>query len=281
MPVSILLVFLNYFCAMSCYKIVAVLLCPLKSHFAVIDPLLVRLAELGHDVTVYNPFPKKDRILNYKEFDIGYCSPTPKNPWTMDVLSTMGSNTFGNIFMLFSLSPEFKYIVTCSPLLELFNFTEKFDLFVSESFQSDVALMYAAKLQTPLIVFTPNVMFPWLSSTMGNPNNPAYVPYLQSGLLAEMNFLERVKNTIFYIVSSLLYKHYASKIDDIAIRSVFESAPRIEDIRKNISLLFVASNSAIHSSIPLVPGVVDIGGIHIKPGKLLPKVSYGQVFSIL
>lgn len=39
---------------------------PIKSHYAFIDPILVALAEKGHRVYSYSPFPKtNNRIANY------------------------------------------------------------------------------------------------------------------------------------------------------------------------------------------------------------------------
>ncbi|XP_065219012.1 UDP-glycosyltransferase UGT5-like isoform X15 [Planococcus citri] len=265
-----ILVFLGYFSVCSCYKILAVLPFPSKSHYAIPDPLLVRLAELGHHVTVYSPYPKKDIIPNYKDIDIEPCFRRPSKMLTIDFMSSVGSSAFTNLLLLARVTPKFEQIGKCEPLLELLNSDEKYDVFITENFSTDVLSLFAAKFQIPLISVIPNVMFPYLSSRMGNPDNPAYVPQPGSEFTAKMTFLNRVENTILYISMILVRKYYIWKIDEVSIRSVFESAPPIEDMVRNTSLLFIGTNPAInYPPVPLVPGVVDIGGIHIASAKPL------------
>ncbi|XP_065219026.1 UDP-glycosyltransferase UGT5-like isoform X29 [Planococcus citri] len=267
-----ILVFLNYFSVSSCYKILAVLPYPSKSHYSIPDPLLVRLAELGHNVTVYNPYPKKEKIPNYTEIDTESCFPRPSNMLTVDFMSSVGSDFLNNAILSLRVTLKFEQITDCKPLMELFNSTEKYDVFLTESFVTDAMVMYAAKFQIPLISVTPNVMSPWLSSRMGNPDNPACD--LQTGLdfTGEMTFLKRLESTIFYILRLLGHRYYVWEIDRATVRSVFESAPDIEDMVRNTSLLFISTNSVInYPPIPLVPGVVDIGGIHIGLAKPLPQ----------
>ena len=154
----------------------------------------------------------------------------------------------------------------------LLNSTEKYDVVLTETSISDVTLLFAERFQAPLITFVPNVILPWLSDRMGNPDNPAYVPNIVSGYLDKMTFMQRVQNTILYVGSVFLYKYSTSRNDNDIIRSLLQSAPPVEDMIRNTSLLFISTNSAINPPIPLVPGVVDIGGIHIKSAKILPQV---------
>lgn len=46
--------------------------------------------------------------------------------------------------------------------------------------------------------------------------------------------------------------------------------PSIDELRKNISLIFVNAHRSIAFSRPLMPGLIYIGGAHIKPPKPLP-----------
>ncbi|XP_065219010.1 UDP-glycosyltransferase UGT5-like isoform X13 [Planococcus citri] len=264
-------VFLSQFNVSSSYKILAVLPFPSKSHYAIADPLLVRLAELGHNVTVYNPYPKIEKIPNYQEIDIGHCFSMQIDAVSMDVLAFVASNPVVKVFLPFFADVILNKLDKCEPLMELLDSSEKYDLFFTETFVHDVMLMYGWKFNVPMITFVPNVMFPWLSNRMGNPDNPAYVPNLLSGYLTKMTFFQRVGNTLVYSLSLLMHKYYTSRYDNITIHKYLKSAPRVEDLVRNTSLLFVSTNSAINAPIPLVPGVVDIGGIHIKPAKVVPE----------
>ncbi|XP_065219038.1 UDP-glycosyltransferase UGT5-like isoform X40 [Planococcus citri] len=271
MLVAVFLVFLSYFSFGSCYKILAVMPFPSISHYAIPDPILVRLAELGHEVTVYSPFPKKEKIPNYRNFDIGPCFAPPKEVLTVDFMASMASNSLNNLIILFFFTPKFHDFENCKPFMELLNSDEKYDAVLTETFITDVTTAFASKFDAPLITVIPNVMLPWLSSRMGNPDNPAYVPNIISGYLEKMSFLERTWNTVLYVLSNTLYKYLTTRNDNEIVQKYFKSVPPMEDIIGNTSLLFTASNSVINGPIPLVPGVVDIGGIHIKPAKSLPK----------
>ncbi|XP_065219004.1 UDP-glycosyltransferase UGT5-like isoform X7 [Planococcus citri] len=257
----------------SSYKILAVFPFPSKSHYAIPDPLLMRLVELGHEVTVYTHYPKKENnIPNYKDIDIGHCFPALTPLLTMDSSATLGSSLFLRLYVTF-FTDLFTTLDECEPLIELLNSTEKYDVFLTEAFATDAMLMYAWKFNIPAITVVPNVMLPWLSSRMGNPHNPAYVTnYMLSDYYwKEMSFLEKTKNTILYGLSLGLYKYGTSRNDDVVIHKQLESAPSVEELIRNVSLLFVSSNSVINAPIPLVPAVVDIGGIHIKPSRRVPE----------
>ncbi|XP_065219008.1 UDP-glycosyltransferase UGT5-like isoform X11 [Planococcus citri] len=248
----------------SSYKILAILPYPVKSHYAISDPLLIKLVQLGHDVTVYSPFPKKENISNYKDIDIGHCFPVPGTFMNVDSSASMGSSLFLKFRSTFR-SGLFDKFDQCEPLLELLHSTEKYDVFITETFVSDFLLMFAWKFNVPAITLIPNVMLPWLSKRMGNPDNPSYVPNLLTDYVKEMDFFERTQNTIVYILSLSIYNLVTSRNDDAMIRKHLQTAPPVEELIHNVSLLFVSTNLAINAPIPLVPGVVDIGGIHITP----------------
>jgi glucuronosyltransferase len=52
-------------------KILGLFPLPSKSHFAVSSALIKELANRGHQVTVYSPFPEKSPIPNYTNIDTG------------------------------------------------------------------------------------------------------------------------------------------------------------------------------------------------------------------
>jgi glucuronosyltransferase len=51
-------------------KILGIFPLPVKSHFIVSSVLLKELANRGHQVTVFSPFPEKSPIPNYTNIDI-------------------------------------------------------------------------------------------------------------------------------------------------------------------------------------------------------------------
>jgi glucuronosyltransferase len=50
----------------------------------------------------------------------------------------------------------------------------------------------------------------------------------------------------------------------------FSDLPKLEDLKKTVSAILVNSHIAIHSPKPLMPGIINVAGVHIKPAKPLP-----------
>ncbi len=247
-----------------------------KSHYAFMDPILMKLVDLGHHVTVYTPFPKKSTAPNYEQHDISVCpvshiSVVPSiNNW-----ASMSSSKWNFAFSFPHLAEVTRgNILECEPLYKLLNTTEKkYDLLIVESFNSDVMLLFANKFRIPIVAYMPNVLTPWLAERLQNPLNPSFVPNLWTGYLPKMTFLQRVDNTLYYLTLSFMYNnHILQKSQEVNEQLLGPSSTSLYNTVKNISILFVASHHSFHSAMPLVPGIVEIAGIHIKPAKSLPRV---------
>lgn len=263
------------FAAVDSYKILAVLPMPAKSHYAVPDRLLVRLAEKGHNVTVYSAFPKNKIIPNYRDVDTSACFPVPKELLTMDMMNSMGSDSILSLLMLVAFASKLEDMQKCEPLMQLLNSTEKYDLLVVESFFSDWTLVYAEKFKLPYINVIPNVLMPWLASRVGNPDNPSYMPNIWDGKTPKMNFWERTKNTLAYLLSNLVYEHILLRNDNYIAQTLLGSTDlSLYDLVKDGGVIFSSSHPALNMPVPLVPGVIQIGGIHIKDAAALPKVCF-------
>lgn len=67
--------------------------------------------------------------------------------------------------------------------------------------------------------------------------------------------------------------------DDAYIRARFgDNIPSVSELAKKVSLLFVNSHFAYHGARPLPPQVIEIGGVHIKPERPIPQVSYSFTY---
>ncbi len=271
---------LYYFSASFFFVNSARLLAPLpfgaKSHYAFIDPILMKLVDLGHHVTVYTPFPKESTAPNYEQHDISFC-PVSRISVGSSIDNT--ASMFNNKWMFASLFPYIANatrgnIMECEPLYTLLNTTEKkYDLLIVESFVSDVMLLYANKFRIPVVAYMPNVLLPWLAERLQNPFNPSYVPNLRTGYLPKMTFLQRVDNTLYYSMLSFIYNNFILKnSEEVNKQLLGPSSTSLYDTVKNTSILFVGSHHSFHPIVPFVPGIVEIAGIHIRPVKSLPTV---------
>lgn len=74
---------------------------------------------------------------------------------------------------------------------------------------------------------------------------------------------------------SFLNSHLSGYSADKIVRNTLgDGIPPVNDLLKNTSLIFVNQHYSLSGAKPLSPAVIDIGGIHIKDAKPLPKVRY-------
>lgn len=246
-----------------------------KSHFDAYEPYFEELAARGHQILVISHFPRQRPIPNYKDIDL---RGTTAINVTVDVMSfpiMMKMSQISSTFFLSDLSAE-----ACEKTLELpdvqrlINSDEKFDLLIAEMFNTDCFLAFAHKFKIPIIGTSTCVFMPWTPGRVGNPDNPAYIPTHFVVSSDKMNFVERYINTFWNIFHKL---HYSFLMDApayrIAKRHFGESLPALSELARNTSLIFVNNHFSLNRPRPLVPGVIEVAGIHIKPAKPVPKVS--------
>ncbi len=256
-------------------RILAVLPFPSKSHYAVIDPVLMRLAELGHHVTVYNPYTKNRVIPNYVEHDLSICSESKPSEFGVieEVVSLANNKWFFALLFATFWKIKKENIVDCEPLYKLLKSDEKFDLLITESFNSDLMLLYAHKFRIPFITFVSCDPFPWLMERTQNPFNPSYVPTVMTSHLPKMTFLERMDNTLYYLLLSFVYNYFVlNQCERVNKELLGPESPSLYDTVKNTSILLLVNHHSINAMKPLMPAVVEIAGTHIKPAALLPRV---------
>lgn len=263
-----ILLLLNY---VHGYNILGIFSYPAKSHYTVFDPLMVELANRGHSVTVYNTFPKDYQILNYREVDIKKCFSLP------DVLTVGQMVDFGGALALpkaFSnFMPKKHEIFDCRPLVQLANSTEKYDVLITETFFQDFFQFFGYHLKTPVITFHSNTPLPWMSDQLALPDNPSYIPHSYEDFPAKMTFVQRLQNTVYYLMSLILYKYQSEAVCDEFARDFFgPSIPPLKEVVKNVSLLFLYTHFSFNGARPLVPRVVEVAGLNFKPAKRLPEV---------
>ena len=184
----------------------------------------------------------------------------------------------------------------------LFNSMETFDLVIVEVFGSDCFLPLGKKYGAPVVGFLSSVPLPWVNDQLGNPDATAYVPSYMVGFGQRMSLWERFANTMAVITAKVLYR-YKSQIPSqvssyIVILDVvkndkllftlvtdqfflfqviadrlFGPGPKLESLAQNYSLVLSNSHFSINEVRPLVPALVEVGGLHLEDSPVLSRVS--------
>lgn len=254
------------------YNILGIFTHPMKSHHNAFDPLMTELANRGHQVTHVNTFPKTQRIPNYRQVNIESCFKLP-SILSVDTMKSL-SSILGATSTILNFNPSYQEVFSCQPLIELLNSTEKFDLLITETFTTDFYILYANKLNIPVIGYHSNLPYAWQAERIGMPYNPSYIPCTLGGFPPRMNFKERLMNVVANVASLVVYDRYSQEVfNEMVLEYYGAGMPRLQEAVKNTSLIFFYSHYSYSAVRPLVPNAVEVGGMHIKESKPLPQVS--------
>jgi glucuronosyltransferase len=270
---KVTLVLVNFLVAIHSYKILALFPHPGKSHVDVFLPLTKALAQKGHQLTVVSHFPLATPIPNYTDVRLGNVSTPLVDVLDLENFQGQHENMWLEVVILTRLAQ-----VTCEcayqsqPLQELLNKNETFDVVVAEFFNTNCHLGLLYKFKAPLIGISSSTIMHWTNERFGNPTHPAYIPVNSMNFSDRMSFLERVENLIVGLVHGEFFEQITAKNDQqIARKYLGEELPLLRDVVLNSSLLLVNSHFSLNLPRPLVPAVVEVGGVHIGDLKRPPK----------
>lgn len=254
-------------------KILAV--CPWagRSHFIFKEPLFLKLAERGHQITVLSHFPQVTKVPNYRDVSLVGSRPILDDSLPLGMLPH-SLNILQVLPQLMIDITSMEDVMKSDAIIQLINSTEEFDVVISELFINDVSSAFAKKFNVPLVAMISGFPLPWASYRVANPDNPAYIPNFFSSYSGYMSFKERLANTAIYILTKLASSFYLYESEVIVKKYFGNDFPPLEEILRNTSLLLVNSFPVLTGTGPTVPQVVEIGGIHVKLAKRLQEVNF-------
>lgn len=161
--------------------------------------------------------------------------------------------------------------------------TNSFDLIMVETFLQEYTIAIGHKFNAPVVNLSPAMVWTSVSKWLHVPSTFSYIPDCCIGVTDDMNYVERLKNTItgifeMYIenylympnMKSIMNKHFGYK--------GWESRPSLEKMLNNVSLTLINAHHAIGICRPYLPGIIEVGGMHIKEPKPLPPVSNINIY---
>ncbi|XP_065216417.1 UDP-glycosyltransferase UGT5-like [Planococcus citri] len=255
-----------------CANILGLFPAKFKSHYIVIDSVMTELAKRGHNVTVVNAFPKSRPMGNFTDIDVSACDQLPDDVFSMDE-AYKEFNTIHGLGILFELAAFFEPLIACESVQQLLRSDQSFDLIITEIFHTDVMLALTDKFKAPHMAFVMNPLFPWAAERIGNPWNPSYIslPFTDYPMdQKNPTFSQRFWNTVYSFYGA--YKHYETNLQNEKMaRKYFNNKIPLSEIAKNTSLILSFSHFSFNGPVPLLPNVIEIGGVQIRPAKPLPE----------
>ncbi|XP_070496887.1 UDP-glucosyltransferase 2-like [Chironomus tepperi] len=251
---------------------------PGYSHFKFFQPIMMALADAGHDVTVVSQFPNKEPHENYKDELLNDIGGGMLNVISLDMFKK--ENTFNHFWEFFVLKKyaqdACEHALNSSAIKNIFNQgrREPFDLIIVEMFNTDCMLGVAEKLKAPIIGLSSCNIMPWHATKIGLPYEPGFLPTTFLGHSDHMTFGERLSNWLTLIYMNVMYKTYIQSADNAYLKSRFgDDFPKTSELIKKVSMVFVNQHYSLNGAKHLSPNVIELGGVHIgKPKTLDPEL---------
>lgn len=243
-----------------------------KSHFDVFEPFILSLADRGHHLTVLSFFPQKTPVANLTDISLVGVAPIFVEKIHFDGLKGLGPldnfiwvNQFG--------VDSCKDVIQSKQVQNLLKSGRKFDLLIIELFNSDCFFSFSQVFSSPFIACSSCNTFPHHNHRIGNPDSIAFSSNVFYPMSRHMNLVERVINSVTTLGMQLARTHWFTVKEQEIVNEMLGEQFVLSHIVSELSLLLVNSHHSIQGPRPMLPGFVEVGGLHISTGKPLDKVN--------
>ncbi|XP_049941703.1 UDP-glucosyltransferase 2-like [Schistocerca serialis cubense] len=252
-------------------NILAIFAAESRSHWIVFREMLVELGRRGHHLTVLAPFEEQ-----HENWELLKMADPQMDHRRINFLVFEKIPTILQLMFLFYMS-----VGQCRKIMEdaavqtlLQSQDRKFDLIIFETFVQDCLLGFAHKFKVPVVAASPIAGgSSWINDMIGNPYPLAYVPETALPYTGNMNLFQRANNVLTASVYRFCRRFfYLPSMDEIAREHFKDPAiPALADLERNTSLVLSISHFSFHHVKPMLPNMVEVAGMHIKPSKKLPQ----------
>ncbi|XP_037087190.1 UDP-glucosyltransferase 2-like [Pollicipes pollicipes] len=229
------------------------------------------LSSRGHEVVFFNAFKPSSPVKGIREVvpdKLAKVFADDKLP-NMFKLHEVGVQAgFKQFATLFSDGP--RATLESKEINDLL--TQNFDLVIFGVFCHPFYFL-AHLLKAPFIILTSISYFPVITSPLGSPTLPALhtIPFIAA--TNRMGFMQRVQNFMGHIIMhTVLYVVYPMHVERMVAAKFGDGViPPAREIERNASLVLLNSNPMIDYHKPLLPNVIEVGGLHCADAKPLSK----------
>ncbi|XP_075158856.1 UDP-glycosyltransferase UGT4-like isoform X4 [Haematobia irritans] len=241
------------------------------SNMLIYGSVMEALAENGHNVTIISnyPNPNGNRMKTYQ----GYYNYMHLDGQDQYDGHRLLNNTRGHYTIWFKIVDE---RLECAhralnhpKMLEFLaqHHAGDFDVVLVGYSMMDFLFGLAIHFQCPVIPVTLLGPLHTVNRLLGNPSEVSYYPRLtRFSWNYPWTFKERILNFIDYAIERLILQPYLKVTNGALYRYNFppDRYPPLEEVYKNISLVFTNHHFSQGPIRPNVPALIEIGGIQIK-----------------
>ncbi|XP_053674279.1 UDP-glycosyltransferase UGT5-like [Anopheles nili] len=260
-------------------QILSVNVFPGRSHWMMISAILEGLLDRGHEVTVITNYPRKEPHPNLTEIVIAPIYDFWGKSVKVDSLYDLTDISIHQMLMdfLYPLGLETaEYAFSRKNVMNfLRNDRTQFDLLLAEQFYQEAYLMLAHKYKVPIVSIGTFGFAQYMGPMMGLMNAWSHVPHEFLPYTDHMTLPQRAYNSLVSTYELLLRSWYYLPQQEAMVAKYFSflpgPLPSLSELEKQVSVILLNSYPPLTTTRAKVPGLVQVGGLHIKPPKPLPQ----------
>lgn len=236
---------------------------PSPSHQMWTHRLSKAIANHGYNVTLLSP-----KIINCESLNLHFYHLDTLNGFPKSRLS-MGSKT--GTWNQFKMYTEYLHYydvqsVKAKGFLEISNFPVDFlfNVIIYDNLGAKPLLALADRFpDAKLMVASPNPGIDFTNFITKGPRFFSFVPFIQMCDL-DGSFVSRSKNFLIYSIGHFLTRYLWLPRSEEIRHSIYPIRRSLEDIYAETNILLVNYDPIFDSAIPILPGVVPVGGLQIE-----------------
>jgi glucuronosyltransferase len=206
-------------------------------------------------------------------------------PVPTNFFDTRDITIFGKTMLVWNIGLPFCVTILQHPEVQklLHSKYHHFDAVIVEAFSNECFLGFAHRFKAAIIQVCPYGGTHWMGDWVGNPNPYSYVPDVFLHYNHRMNFWERLVNTLTGIYWRIGQEFYNIPRQEAVMKQFFnftDPAPPLTELVRKTSLLLVNNHFTMNYPKPLMPNIVEVGGMHVQQPKKLPEVKHVTVFCV-
>ncbi|KAG4070453.1 hypothetical protein HA402_005685 [Bradysia odoriphaga] len=254
-------------------KILAVFPSDVKSHFTLGKVVLTELADRGHEITFFSQFTMREKHDNISEIRIAGVKEALIKKGLEEENQLTARHERSKIDSLTNLinrgTALVEYTLDYPVLLDIIQNKDDYDLLIIDMYLTDALLGLSYYLDIPSVVLCSSGTNKWANEMVGNPHNPAYNPNIFLGFTDKMSIKQRLVNSLVSAFEKITYNYMYLPAQDMVYQRVFKSflpdrsLPPLIDLIHNVSLVLVNTHPIFQYPRPIVPNMVQVGGLHI------------------
>lgn len=251
------------------YRILGVFPHPAKSHYIVGDALMRGLAEKGHYVTMISPHKQNKPIKNYRSIHLEHSlSDAAKEVEAGNFINYNRAHFIDGVEILHQVSVNLtRSVVKSENFRQFLHEKEHFDVVIFEIFGCDAMIGLGHYFNAPTIGFSTLAPTKWTSELVGLSDFASHIPIIYNGYSDKMTFWERMYNSLNYWYDDIQWSRKYLPAQQKLMEQIFPNGtemPTIEQLKRNVSLVFVNSHVSYAMPQHTMPNLIEIGGVHLK-----------------